>query len=95
MSIIYCCDELKDIIQNDETHFYYNKKYREFVINYKEGFGGGVQLVNYCPWCGTKLIDELSDRWFQELEKLGFDEPFDQEIPEEFKTDEWWIRRKL
>jgi len=32
--------------------------------------------------------------WFEILEQLGFDDPVEQKIPEEFKTDKWYKNRK-
>jgi hypothetical protein len=33
--------------------------------------------------------------WFETLAKLGYDDPADQEIPEEFESDKWYKNRKL
>jgi hypothetical protein len=55
-----------------------------------------TQGVFYCPWCGTKLPKELSDTWFETLEKeYGIDDPYKINYPQEFNTDEWWIKRGL
>ena len=57
-------------------------------------------VIYYCPWCGKKLPINLSDKWFEILKKEhGIDYPFDdpdrKNIPEEFKSDEWWKKRNL
>lgn len=44
--------------------------------------------------CGAKLPESKRDLWFDTLENLGFDDPIEQEIPEEFKTNKWY-RGKL
>jgi hypothetical protein len=31
----------------------------------------------------------LRDRWFSELERLGFD-PAEDDVPEAFETSAWW-----
>lgn len=36
------------------------------------------------------LPDSKIDLWFDTLEQLGFDEPFEQDIPKKFKSDEWY-----
>ena len=28
--------------------------------------------------------------WYERLYALGFDDPGEQDIPEEFNSDEWW-----
>ena len=32
----------------------------------------------------------LRERWFDELEALGLDDPLAQDIPEKFKTEAWY-----
>ena len=59
---------------------------------------GAVQLIFYCLWCGAKLPSELGDEYFSILEKeYNLDDPYDEEqekqVPEEFKSDEWWKKR--
>ncbi len=51
-----------------------------------------VTQINFCPWCGDAMRD-LSDKRYAELEALGFDEPLEQDIPEDFKSDLWWRKR--
>ena len=53
------------------------------------------QSIKYCPWCAAKLPTDLMDARDDELGKLGFKIPYDDSIPEEFKTDEWWKKRGL
>ena len=48
-----------------------------------------ILLMSYCPWCGQKLPHSLRDECAEELGKIGFD-LFDDNIPERFKTDQWW-----
>ena len=52
----------------------------------------------FCPYCGTKIPKMLSLEYLDELEiAVGKDycDITDDEVPEEFKTDEWWIKRGL
>jgi len=59
------------------------------------------QNITYCPWCGAKLPENLRDKYFEILEnEYGLDvDIFDiknnPNIPEEFKSDEWWKKRGL
>ena len=52
-------------------------------------------MYKFCPFCGKKLSEYLRDIWFKELEKLGFDDQLNQEIPDEFKDDTWRKNRRL
>ncbi|MGP0564832.1 MULTISPECIES: DUF6980 family protein [unclassified Nitrospina] len=89
----YCCEKIKTYSQ-DDTALVFWSEFREFGIRVLNG-GSSINTIDYCPWCGTKLSSSLRDRWFDELEKLGFDEPTEQDYPEEFKTEEWWEKRNL
>jgi hypothetical protein len=63
----FCCEEMHShLFRSDERaseiHFDYYPVFREYFIDYKKEYGGGdVQLVNFCPWCGTKLPKGLRD----------------------------------
>ncbi|WP_316353420.1 DUF6980 family protein [Candidatus Trichorickettsia mobilis] len=60
---------------------------------------GMEQEMYYCPWCGAKLPKSLSEEWCKVIkENFGLDDVFAQEwaeLPEEFKTEEWWKKRGL
>jgi hypothetical protein len=100
-----CCDMMynwfvdatKPLETNGHPLIKYIPKGREhvFILNY-----GYVQLF-YCPWCGVKLPEDLSEKWCEVIkEELGIDdEDLDAQgyakLPEEFKTDQWWKKRGL
>jgi len=46
------------------------------------------QQLFFCLWCGAELPPSRRDDWFDRLEKLGVD-PWDEDVPEEFRTDAW------
>ena len=73
---------------------HYIEKFDEYGIIYHDG-GTSIQVINYCPFCGSKLPASRRDLWFETLAKLGYDDPADQEIPEEFGCDKWYKNRKL
>jgi hypothetical protein len=59
-----------------------------------------AQMIDYCPWCGSKLPARLREDYFRILKKEynikpGLDKENDPNIPEEFKSDEWWKKRGL
>jgi len=58
----------------------YNPVFDEYGIIIHDG-GKSSITVNYCPWCGEKLLESKRNRWLEELEQLGFDSTFDQDIP--------------
>jgi hypothetical protein len=66
----------------------YLPKFDEHGLIVHDG-GSSMVTIDYCPWCGTRLPESKRDRWFDELERRGID-PLEGEIPDAFKTDEWW-----
>ena len=98
--IMFCCEDMKrNAYFNCSNHdnkylcpdclIEYNKIFDEYGIILHDG-GLSCILINYCPWCGSKLPESKRDLWFDTLEQLGYDEPFEQDIPDDFKTDRWY-----
>jgi hypothetical protein len=66
-----------------------------------------LQTVRYCPFCGTRLPDDLIEEYdvavYEILGQAGVEliagnERFlipPKELPQEFQTDEWWKKRGL
>ena len=85
----FICDIHKDPFNCPDKLVYFHDKFDEYGLIIHDG---GTSSVNfgYCPWCGTKLAESKRDLWFDTLENLGFDDPFEQEIPKKFNSDEWY-----
>ena len=93
-----CCDsmsyhlerfrELKDPNDSDVVVIYI-PKFDEYGLPVKDG-GNSYIEIQYCPWCGTRLPDSKRDEWFDELEKKGFTDPFNSDIPKEFESSDWY-----
>jgi hypothetical protein len=73
-----------------------------FYINDEEWGGPGTynkKICKCCPFCGSKLPKDLyGDEYDDALEEaVGKDlcDLKEEEIPEEFKSDEWWRKRGL
>jgi len=99
MEKVFCCESMKEntLLQqpNDDVAFassdkliYYNEIFGEYGLIVHDG-GQSYIIVNFCPWCGKKLPISERDNWFLALEKLGYDSPFEEEIPEQFKSSDW------
>jgi hypothetical protein len=67
----------------------YSAKFREYGLIVHDGGGSSIS-IEYCPWCGVKLPESLRDLWFDELESQGFESPFEDAVPDKYKTDEWY-----
>ncbi|MEG0238462.1 MAG: hypothetical protein RR628_02490 [Clostridium sp.] len=79
----------EDGFDQPDTLIYYDEKFDEFGIIIHDG-GMSYVDINFCPWCGQKLPESKRDRWFDELEQLGYDSPFDTDIPVEYKSNKWY-----
>jgi len=81
-------------LASGEVGITYVGQFRVYRIDCREGFGGGIQTIAYCPFCGRRLAKALRDEWFAMLDEAGL-EPEDPRVPEEMKSDAWWRNRGL
>ncbi|MCE8168029.1 MAG: hypothetical protein I3275_05410 [Candidatus Moeniiplasma glomeromycotorum] len=95
----YCCKEKEIFLNDPSSPIEYDPVFREYYFR----LDNQPQIITFafCPWCGTKLPKELREEFFDTLEKeykietdIGeYKERAD--IPQEFKSDEWWKKRAL
>jgi hypothetical protein len=92
----FCCEDMQRLVGNQRTSVTYKAIDRRFVIE------GDLGLeMDYCPWCGTKLPENLREEWFETLEReYGIETDIGEardrtDIPQEFWSDEWWKKRSL
>jgi hypothetical protein len=86
------CDIHDDPFDCPDNIVFYNLQFDEYGIIIHDG-GHSYITIGYCPWCGKELPEAKRDLWFDEMEKLGIESPFEDEIPEEYKTDAWWRKK--
>jgi len=79
-------------LQCPDNIIFYSAKFNEYGINIHDG-GSSFIEISYCPWCGTKLPNSKRDLWFNTLEELGYDDPFNQNIPVEFNSENWYTNQ--
>lgn len=84
------CNSHQEAWNCPDTLISFIPKFDEYGIIIRDG-GSSVLGISFCPWCGKKLPDSKRDEWFDKLEELGFDDPTEQSIPEQFHTDEWYM----
>ncbi|MCO5998128.1 hypothetical protein NE234_32610 [Actinoallomurus sp. WRP9H-5] len=61
----------------------YVPKFREYGLIVHDG-GRSSIVIDFCPWCGSRLPESRRDRWFDELEREGID-PWADEVPAEYE----------
>lgn len=94
----HCCREMNEYLQDKRIPIVYSPMFREYALPL--GYGSSAkQCLFFCPWCGSKLPSGLRDIFFEILEKEHGLEPnpeilLDPRLPEEFKSDLWWKKRK-
>ena len=96
---IFCCKDMKIFLDDPRNTIEYKEVFREYFISFVDR--PWIIIFIYCPWCGKKLPNSLREEFFNTLEKeynietdIGeYKERTD--IPKEFKSDEWWKKRKL
>lgn len=85
----FCCSDMETNVSKSNL-VYYNQVFDEYGLNVIEDNASYI-LTEYCPWCGERLPLSKRDLWFDELEKLGFENPlFESNIPEKYKSDAWY-----
>ena len=87
------CDQHDDPFESGDYLVAYNPITDDYGLPIHDG-GGSVLIIKHCPFCGTELPDSKADRWFEEVEALGFTDYADENIPAAYKSDTWWSREK-
>ncbi|MEG0415794.1 MAG: hypothetical protein RR565_06620 [Erysipelothrix sp.] len=98
--MINCCEMMNKMTvakwstekkwETSDLVIFYNEVFDEYGIIVHDG-GQSYIMIHYCPWCGIKLPKSKRNQWFDELEELGFENPFEDEIPNRYRTKEWRI----
>lgn len=96
----HCCAQMKDAVEFKctihadpyecpDNLIMYVEKFDEYGLIVHDG-GTAKMEISFCPWCGSRLPESKRDRWFDELEHLGYDNPSEQDIPERFQSGAWY-----
>ena len=86
------CDQHSDPWDRPDVVLVYWENFDEYGIPIRDG-GHSKITISHCPWCGIRLPESKRNLWVGTLESLGYEEPFLQDVPEEFRTDRWWRNR--
>ena len=94
---IVCCIPMLHDLQ--DGNFEYDPVYKRIIgfVTQRNSHDFFRRVLGYCPHCGAKQSD-LTLYYEDALEEAVGKEFCDikpEEIPEEFKTDEWWKKRGL
>lgn len=95
--IKHCCQLMTKFVADPRV----DVEYLEYSRGYYVDMGPEAdEFILYCPFCGSKLPENLHKKWLEVLKKeYGLDDPLSDEqkdkITEEFNSDEWWRKRGL
>jgi hypothetical protein len=88
-ALTFKCDQHDDPFDCPDSLICYIPKFDEYGIIIHNG-GSAFSQIQYCPFCGSKLPESRRDEWFDKMEELGIDDFASADIPEEYKTDQWF-----
>ena len=97
--IFNCCDNFVKAAISSSDYLWYNQALREYFIERKDA--NSILVLTHCFWCGTILPKSLRDVIINVIEKeckveFNLSDYYEsEEIPTEFFSDNWWIKRKL
>lgn len=87
-----CCVELRSFVNEGKMGLRYLPRLHELSLEGRTS--DWVQVLNFCPFCGTDLRSDLEAHWWQEVEQLNLDyEDFDElltKLPTRLLTSQWW-----
>lgn len=83
--LTWYCEQHPNLEDCADVLITHNQRFDEYEIAHRHG-DSSVTTIQYCPWCGVKLPESKRDRWFAELAAKGFDDPANQDIPDNYRT---------
>jgi hypothetical protein len=86
------CKDHEDPFTCPDCIIFYSSKFDEYGIIIHDG-GMASFSIQFCPWCGTALPSSKRSVWLETLSDLGYDDPWNQDIPEEFRSNLWYKNR--
>lgn len=104
LQIKYFENKELNIYETPRSMIWYNRVERKYLIFHYSGNWNNITgiTIDYCPFCGTKLPKELEDEDMEIILRKEYGWTDDdcwghprRDLPEEFKTDEWWKKRGL
>ena len=89
-----CCPHMnRAVTRTSDVKLHYEPEAREYYIAAENP--NKVYIIQYCPWCGSKLPSYLGGVMVDYILEAGYEGFDDPNLPDEFKTDDWWKKRGL
>lgn len=87
--VLFECPDHADPFDCPDTLVCYSEVFDEYGLMVHDG-GSSLILIAFCPWCGKKLPDSKRPLWFATLTALGYKDPWEEDIPEEYRSNRWY-----
>jgi len=71
-----------------DSLIHFSRKFREYGLIIHDGGTSSVS-IQFCPFCDTELPGSKRNECFKKLEEMGVEDPFEEQIPKEFETEDW------
>ena len=81
----FACDTHADPFACGDFAIVYHPLFHEYGLVINDG-GMSYLLIDYCPFCASKLPDRRRNWWFDEVERLGLDEEPIDKMPEHLRS---------
>jgi len=102
----YCCRKMASTLEEHMKPLKYDFQSRTYMMEYhsyqkpRKNHVIVCETLNYCPFCGAKFPEQLNSELSRILrEEYHLQDAWEQlsagNVPDEFKTDEWWKKRGL
>lgn len=82
----FVCSDHEDLWDCSHVFVYYSSTWNEYAIENLTRTDNGI--LDYCPYCGTKLPESRRGAWFDLAEPLGLT-PLLGEVPKEYLGFNW------
>lgn len=83
------CNKFQRALEDPDTPLSYWPPARQVQVDVLDGGTSGI-LLRFCPFCGWEFPPPLGARRLAELGHLLGIDPFEDEVPPPYRTDEWW-----
>lgn len=93
--ITWCCEDMQTWMHDNRFPLDLGVATRTFFLPEVWPHEGPGLRINFCPWCGKPLPTLQEKRWEILEKEYNIENFFDPRIPEEFNTEEWWVKRGL
>ena len=97
----HSCRMMSTMVADPRFAVRYTPRDRSYAIEERGDHAPGdlrvVQRIDFCPWCGERLPTDLSEQWWDAVDRVtgGAYELGDPltSLPEQYRTDAWWRGR--